>query len=165
MTTHRFTKSAGPAWLMGLALLCLTAATTAGGFQLRVDVPQDDSDAVLLVRTYGCNQPENAKVSGTAEGFVDGKRVSVPVRMKNIARGVYAVKKQWTDGGAWVLAFSGTYRGRHTSTLVTLNAEGRVAVKKTTRGPELDVRYMPRKLSSNDIDKALDRLAHAKTTP
>lgn len=162
MTMHRFIKSAGPVCLMALAAVCL-AATTAGGFQLRVEVPQDDSEAVLLVRTYGCNKPENAKISGTAEGFVEGRRVSVPVKLENIARGVYAVEQQWTDGGAWVLAFSGTYRGHHTSTLVALDDEGRVAVKKTARGPELDVRIMPRKLSSNDIDKALDRLA--RTTP
>ena len=164
MITHRFFKSAGPVWLIALALVCM-AATAAGGFQLRVEVPQDDSGAVLLVRTYGCNQPQNAKVSGKAEGLVDGQRVSVPVRLKNVARGVYAVKKQWTDGGTWVLAFSGTYRGRHTSTLVTLDAEGRVAVKKTAKGDELDVRMMPRKLSSNDIENALKRHAYAKTTP
>ena len=162
MTTHRFVKRTGLAWWIGLALVGI-AATTAGGFQLRVEVPQDDTDVVLLVRTYGCNQPQNAKISGTAEGFVEGQRVSVPVQLKNIDRGVYAVERQWTDGGAWVLAFSGTYKGRHTSTLVTLDAQGQVAVKKTAKGAELDVRYMPRKLSSNDIDRALQRLAHAGT--
>ena len=164
MTTHRFFKSAGPAWLVGLALVCV-AATTAGGFQLRVEVPQDDSDVVLLVRTYGCNEPQNAKISGTAEGLVEGRRVSVPVRLKNIDKGVFAIKQQWPAGNTWVLAFSGTYRGHHTSTLVTLDAQGKVAVKKTAKGTELDVRILPRKLSSNDIENALERLAHAKTTP
>ncbi len=162
MTTHRFFKSAGPAWVIAVALVGI-AATTPGGFQLRVDVPKDGSDAVLMVRTYGCNQPQNARVTGTAEGFVEGRRVSVPVRLDNVARGVYAVERQWKGEGAWVLAFSGTYKGRHTSTLVTLDAQGQVAVKKTAKGNELDVRYMPRKLSSNDIENALQRLAYAKT--
>ena len=160
MTTHRFFKSAGSIWVIAIALVGI-AATTAGGFQLRVDVPKDGSDAVLLVRTYGCNQPENAKVTGTAEGFVEGRRVSVPIRLENIARGVYSVEQQWKGEGTWMLAFSGTYKGRHTSTLVTLDAQGKVAVKKTAKGTELDVRYMPRKLSSNDIEAALQRLAHA----
>ena len=48
MTTHRFFQNTRPAWVVGLAMACI-AATTAGGFQLRVDVPQGDSDVVLLV--------------------------------------------------------------------------------------------------------------------
>lgn len=163
MTTHRFFKGVIPLWVAGLAVLFI-AATTAGGFQLRVEVPQDDSDAVLLVRTYRCHQPEKAKVSGTAEGIVEGQRVSVPVQLQPVKKGVYAVAQQWPTEGTWVLAFSGSYRGHNTSTLVTLDDQGKVAVKKTDKGPELDVRVMNRKLSDADVEGALHRITQAKTT-
>ena len=149
--------------MIGLAVFCV-AATTAGGFQLRVEVPQDTDDAVLLVRTYRCLKPENAKVSGTAEGIIEGKRVSVPLRLKSVDRGVYAVKQQWTAGGTWVLAFSGSYQRHNTSTLVTLDDQGKVAVKKTDKGPELDVRVLNRKLSDADVESALQRITQAQTT-
>ena len=157
MTSHRFFTNVRPAWWIGLALLTV-AATTAGGFQLRVEVPKEGSDAVLLVRTYRCHQPEKAKVSGTAEGIVKGQRVSVPIQLKTVAKGVYAVEQQWPDGTSWVLAFSGHYRGHHTSTLVTLDEQGDVAVRQTERGTELDVRVLNRKLSDADIEVALQRI-------
>ncbi len=152
----------GPACVMGLAVLCV-ATTMAGGFQLRVEVPQEGTDAVLLVRTYRCHQPEKARVSGTAEGIVEGQRVSVPVQLRAIEKGVYAVAQQWPKGGTWMLAFSGSYRGHHTSTLVTLDDQGKVAVKKTDKGPELDVRVLNRKLSDADVEGALQRIAEAQT--
>ena len=126
MTTHRLSKGVRPVFGLLLIVACV-AATTAGGFQLRVDVPQDDSDVVVLVRTYRCHQPEKAKVSGTAEGLVDGQRVSVPLTLKTVDKGVYSVEWQWSARGAWVLAFSGSYAGHHTSTVVTLDDQGKVA--------------------------------------
>ncbi|MFQ5572412.1 MAG: hypothetical protein ACE5G0_22285 [Rhodothermales bacterium] len=163
MAMHRFFKVS---WLGAvlLAALCIAAAMP-GGFQLRVDVPKDaSSDVVLLVRTYGCNQPAKAKVSGTAEGMVDGKRQSVPLKLKAVAKGVYSIEQQWADEGTWVLAFTGTYRGRVTSTLVTLGTNGKVAMKKTAAGQTPDARFFPRKLSAGDIESALQHLTH-HTTP
>ena len=157
MTTHRLSKVVRPVFGLLLIVACV-AATTTGGFQLRVDVPQDDSDVVLLVRTYRCHQPEKAKVSGTAEGLVDGQRVSVPITLKTVDKGVYSVERQWPDKGAWVLAFSGSYAGHHTSTVVTLDDQGKVAVRETERGTELDARILPRKLKSTDVERALQRI-------
>ncbi len=158
MLVHRFLNRVHPAWVVGLALFCL-AATTAGGFQLRVEVPQEGGEAVLLVRTYRCHQPEKAKVSARAEGIINGKRVSVPIELKTIAKGVYAVEQQWPAGSTWLLAFSGSYRGQHTSTLVTLDEQGQVAIKKVDDGEALDVRYFHRTLSDADIESALQRLS------
>jgi hypothetical protein len=162
MTLHRFIKPVQPAWLVALAVAGI-AATTVGGFQLRVEVPQDDSEVVLLVRTYRCHQPEKATVVGTAEGLVQGQRVSVPIQLKTVGKGVYAVAQQWPAGSPWVLAFSGSYLGHHTSTLVTLAADGQVAFKETESGAEPDVRILNRKLSDADVDSALQRLTDART--
>ncbi len=157
MKTHRFFKVARPVLGLLLIVTCV-AATVAGGFQLRVDVPQDDSDVVVLVRTYRCHQPEKAKVTGTAEGLVDGQRVSVPLTLKTVEKGVYSVERQWSARGAWVLAFSGSYAGQHTSTVVTLDDQGKVAVRETERGTELDALILPRKLKSSDVERALQRI-------
>src|SRR5512143_2492467 len=83
-----------------------TANVFAGGFQLAVEAPGASSttmkDAVLIVRTFGCHQPENANVSITAEGVVNGQRRSVPVELKADAKGVYAIRQQWPADGKWV---------------------------------------------------------------
>lgn len=156
MTTHRFFKVARPVFGVLLIITC-AAAAVAGGFQLRVEVPQDDSDVVVLVRTYRCHKPEKAKVTGTAEGLVDGQRVSVPITLKTVKKGVYSVERQWSAQGSWVLTFSGSYAGHHTSTVVTLD-DGKVALRETERGMELDARYLPRKLKSSDVERALQRI-------
>ena len=157
MKTHRFFNVARPVLGLLLIVTCV-AVTVAGGFQLRIDVPQDDSDVVVLVRTYRCHQPEKAKVTGTAEGLVDGQRVSVPLTLKTVEKGVYSVERQWPARGAWVLAFSGSYAGHHTSTVVTLDDQGKVAIRETERGTELDARILPRKLKSKDVERALRRI-------
>lgn len=151
----------GPAWasvVMGLAVACI-AATSVGGFQLRVEVPQGNRDAVLLVRTYRCHQPEKARVTGMAEGLVKGKRVSLPIQLETVDKGVYAVAQQWPTEGAWVLTFSGSYDGLHVSTLVALDAGGKVAMRTTDAGTELDVQMLPRALSSSDVTHVLERIS------
>lgn len=158
MITRRLFSRVWMLVVMGLAVAGV-AATTMGGFQLRVDVPEGNSDAVLLVRTYRCHQPEKAEVVGTAEGIVDGERVSVPIQLEAVTKGVYAVTRQWPTEGTWVLTFSGSYEGQHTSTLVALARDGRVAVRETDDGTELDVRMLARKLSASDVTRALKRMS------
>ena len=51
-----------------------------------------------------------------------------------------------------------SWRGHHTSTLVTLDEQGHVAVRQTEDGTELDVRVLNRKLSDADIEVALQRI-------
>lgn len=155
-------KTMQPFLVLGLLVACVAAAAV-GGFQLRVEVPTDGSDAVLLVRTYRCHQPEKAKVSARAEGLVEGRRVSIPIRLKAVARGVYAVAQQWPDEGTWVLTFSGSYQRQHASTLVALDGSRTVAVRQTDKGEQLDVRFLHRKLAAADADKALQRIAATGT--
>lgn len=164
MTTHHFISNTR-AGLLGILGLITIAATTAGGFQLHVEVPEDESDIVMLVRTYGCHQPQNARVSATAEGVVEGKRLSRSVELNHISKGVYAVKQQWPDEGRWVLAISGEYEGMHTSTLVTLAPNGKVAARTTKKGTEPNIRMLSHKLSSSDIEQVLKHLATADTRP
>lgn len=118
-----------------LALLAciqmLAPSAFAGGFQLSVETPSSTvnnqtKDAVLIVRTYGCHQPADAKLNATAEGLIGSGRKSIPVEMSSIGSGVYAIKQQWPSEGKWVLAFTGAYNGMTYSVMVDLGPNGKV---------------------------------------
>lgn len=109
-----------PTLLCGMACVVALAsgpAARAGGFGLSVALPPATTDAsvrdaVLTVRPEGCRGP-GATVSARAEGLVNGRRRSVPLRLTLVstdAEGVrlYALRRQWPMKGTWVLAFTGT---------------------------------------------------------
>jgi hypothetical protein len=109
-----------PSLLSGIACVVALAsapAARAGGFGLSVALPPAPAnaamhDAVLLVRPEGCHGP-GATVSARAEGLVNGRRRSVPLRLALVstdAEGVrtYILRRQWPMKGTWVLAFTGT---------------------------------------------------------
>ena len=112
-------------------LLAIASPALAGGFQLSVETPTGSSDpqlkdVVLVARTYGCHQPADAKLSASAEGFVEGNRKSLPLELRSIGSGVYAIKQQWPSEGTWVLALTGAYNGMTSSVLVELGPNGKV---------------------------------------
>jgi hypothetical protein len=111
--------------------LALAPAAFAGGFQLSAEVPVANDDpelkeAVLVLRTFGCYQPTDAALSGTAEGFVNGRRQSIALELSPTSKGVVRVKQQWPSEGAWVLAITGSYRGMVNSLIVELGPGGKV---------------------------------------
>jgi hypothetical protein len=117
--------------LSGALVLAIASPALAGGFQLSVETPTGSTDAqlkdaVLIARTYGCHQPADAKLSATAEGFVGGSRKSLPLELRSIGSGVYAIKRQWPSEGTWVLALTGAYNGMTSSVLVELGPNGNV---------------------------------------
>lgn len=117
---------------LGSALLLgISSPAVAGGFQLSVEAPGASADSqlkdvVLIARTYGCHQPADARLSAAAEGLVNGARKSVPLELRSIGSGVYAIKQQWPSEGTWVLALTGAYNGMTSSVLVELGANGNV---------------------------------------
>ncbi len=118
--------SLGSAMLLAIALPAF-----AGGFQLSVETPNGSGDpklkdVVLITRTYGCHQPADAKLSATAEGLINGNRKSVPLELRSIGSGVYALKQQWPSEGTWVLALTGAYNGMTSSVMVELGPNGKV---------------------------------------
>ena len=138
------------------------SAVSAGGFQLSVETPSakdnETRDAVLLVRTYGCLQPQDANVRGTAEGFVKGERKTINLTLKPTATGVLAVTRQWGSEGSWVLTFTGSHGGMTASVLVDLDSAGNV--KPGTRiaaGSKsgVNARMFQRKITDEEIDSAL----------
>ena len=117
--------------LSSALLLAIASPALAGGFQLSIETPAGSldpqlKDVVLIARTYGCHQPADAKLSATAEGFVSGNRKSLPLELRSIGSGVYAIKQQWPSEGTWVLSLTGTYNGMISSVLIELGANGKV---------------------------------------
>src|SRR5207244_741384 len=77
----------------------------------------DGKDAVLLVRTYGCHQPADAKASATAEGVIDGKRTSVALDPKATGAEGDAIRQQWPSPGSWGAAVTADDGGARISGL------------------------------------------------
>jgi len=117
--------------LNSVLLLVNASPALAGGFQLSVETPAASADpqltnVVLIARTYGCHQPADAKLSASAEGLIDGERRSLPLELRSIASGVFAIRQQWPSEGKWVLALTGSYNGMTSSVLVELGPNGKV---------------------------------------
>ena len=156
--------------LSSALLLAIASPALAGGFQLSIETPAGSADpqmkdVVLVARTYGCHQPADAKLSATAEGIVSGTRKSLPLELKTVGSGVYAIKQQWPSQGTWVLALTGAYNGMASSVLVELGPNG--TVLPGTRLDEgnlkgVHARGARRSWMAADIDSALQ--APAGTT-
>lgn len=155
------------AYLFFTSLLILGGfqSVYAGGFQLGVQAPPPGythvKDAVLLVRTYGCNTPADADVTATAEGIVNGRRTSVPLELQADEKGVYAVRQQWQSEGTWMLSFTGTYNGMTCTVFVDLGANGKVHPDTRIEAgykKGAHARAMNRKPTEDDIESALKSL-------
>ncbi len=103
----------------GMAVaLTVTASAMAGQFfRLEIGHPIAGSTstkmtkAVLMVRGLACDDPASIRMSGTAEGVVNGARRSMPLELAETAPGVFAVPRP--PNGQWVLNLMGTCPGRN----------------------------------------------------
>jgi hypothetical protein len=81
----------------------------AGGFALQLGKPSANREAqaknaVLVVRGYACATREKTTVSAMAEGIVNGKRESIPLKLVPLSgESTYALTRQWPSGGKWVI--------------------------------------------------------------
>ena len=102
------------------AVLLTTVA--AGGTMFRLEIgstaalgmdkkfKDGPKKVVVAVRAVVCEDLANVKISGTAEGIVNGKRESLPLTLLTIdrAEAVYAVGQQWPQDGTWLLHLKGS---------------------------------------------------------
>src|SRR5712691_664425 len=118
---------------LGLAALVGLAGAqwaVAGGFFLTIGNPvaanaPQAKGAVLVVRPDGCNEPAKARITGTAEGMVNGARRSVPLKLVALPTpGVYAVNREWPAEGVWVVNLTGVNLGATTSAIVPIGPKG-----------------------------------------
>lgn len=150
----------------GVALLAIAVAATpltAGPPWISVELPgnpfdNDARDAFLIVHAFHHGEPVEYPVAGVAEGVVNGQRKTIPLTFQKTQRpGAFAVKKQWTDGTVWVLAFTVTQaKDDVASALVTIAADGHATrVQTLTKAGEAG-RHTPRPIARADIDAALN---------
>ena len=96
----------------------------AGGFWLQLGNPGASTEAqamraVVTVMPVGCHNPAEAMVTATAEGVVDGKRTSLPVKVVPLGRpGFHGIARQWPAEGRWTLRVVAEYSGATTSALI-----------------------------------------------
>jgi len=153
-----------------LCVLATAISTLAGGFYLSLERPgtndfQNSTDVVLMVKPYGCHQPEEALISAKAEGLVKGRRETIELKLHPASsKGVYGIKRQWPGEGDWLVAVRGTYLGAHTSALLELGPDGAVTIEKAG-GKDPRVKHLMRELTASDIDARLQILAKKKLQP
>ncbi len=111
-------------------MLMPLALASGGGVFLVVQ----NKDAGLTVEAQGCQDYSHARITGQAEGIVNGKRQSMSLDLTPTGKpGTYTVRKQWPAEGKWVLVFSGTSGERHTHTLVDLTPDSQWRPRMTMR--------------------------------
>jgi hypothetical protein len=152
--------------LAGLAVaLVLTLASTAfaGPPWLSIELPANPYDrqtrgSIAIVRTYHHGVPMQLQVLGTAEGLIDGERVSLPLELiATSSTGVYALKGELPGRGVWVLVVRGGAEGNGVTAIVEVGPDGSVrAVDVPTRGDDPPI---PRAITGPEIDARLRSLA------
>ena len=90
------------------------APLIAGALRVEISDPAGNAEAVamkavLVARTTACHSPEKSVVTATAEGLVNGKRQSIPLKLTALSSpGTFAVTEQWPHRGAWVVKLVAT---------------------------------------------------------
>lgn len=149
------------------AMLVLVVATTAlaGPPWLSIELPANPYDrltrgAIALVRTYHHGGPIQLQVRATAEGLIDGERVSLPLELVATgATGLYALRGDLPARGAWVLVVHGGAEGEGVTAIVDVGPAGVIrAVEVPTRGENPPI---PREVTGQEIDARLRSLASA----
>jgi hypothetical protein len=101
-------------WKPLLALSLLAAPLWAGALLLTIGNPSADpaamaQHAVLVARITACHSPEKTTVTASAEGFVNGVRKSIPLKVTALpTAGTFGVTRQWPDQGTWAIKLIAT---------------------------------------------------------
>lgn len=114
-----------------LAAGFVAAPVFAGALTLQADDPTASPEAIakqaiVVAHTTACVSPEKTVITATAEGIVDGKRISMPLKVIRLSQaGSFAVTRQWPTAGAWVVKMVATnpdYKNYATSIVVPAEA-------------------------------------------
>ena len=141
-----------------IPLVLFTAAFVfAGGFQLSVESGSNRKEA-LIIKTFGCHTPSDAKLNGTAEGIVNGERKSVNLKFKHDKKGIFTVAKQWADEGVWVITITGKYNGMTSNAIVQVDSKSNLMLAKGETVNDLKVKIVHKDVSTEEVTKLLNDL-------
>ncbi len=139
-------------------LVCalLPGAASAASFTLAVGPPVAAGTGTKVVKTKAasfavrleeCENLATARISGTAEGVVNGVRTSAPLTLNAAASaGVYLVSQDWASEGVWVVSLSATCGSAKAGAIVPMGAQG--FLRNGTK-------VLPRAAKKAEIDAAL----------
>ena len=166
-----FRLAAAVALLAPLALVAAAHGPRAisGPPWISIEYPANPLDqstrgAYLLVHAFHHGTPMQAPVRGTAEGLVNGERKSVTLRFETTTRpGVYALRKQWSDGGVWSLIIS-VVQGEDDAAqaLVELAADGSISSVRVPTRREREW-TIPRKITAQEVEQSLQSRTATRT--
>lgn len=151
-----------PMLLLGVTLATAAGASAAPAHAkwpawLSIEAPANPFDpstrgAVMLVHVM-LHQGTAAvsDLSGTAEGLVRGRRRSLQLHFDATTQpGVFAVRRQWPDEGAWLVRVTFA----QTTAIATLDRDGNLAsVRVPTQLAQ--GQPIPRPVAAAEIDSAL----------
>jgi hypothetical protein len=138
-----------------ISAVLLTATLYGGGFALSVDQVSASPEAraqhaVLLARITSCADPEKSTVTATAEGIVNGKRTTIPLKVVKLAEpGAFAVTRELPQEGDWVIRLVATHPAFGTY------ATGIVAPVSAGEVSPASAKIYRRAPTSKDVDAAL----------
>ena len=141
--------------------MAVSALAFGGGYWLEFANPSASADpaakdALAIVRSLGCGNPSESKITATAEGLVNGQRKSVALESVALsAPGVYAIKGSIPAEGVWVVSAKGLYLNHGTGAVAPIVA------KKLDRKMAA---YVPRNPTAADVDGLLKTMAAPKQT-
>lgn len=135
----------------------IAAIAFAGGFQLSVESGSNRNE-VLIVKTFGCHTPSDAKLTGIAEGIVNGERKTISLKFKHNQKGVFTVAKQWEDDGVWVILVKGNYNGMDSNAIVEVDSKSNKMFASGKLVNNLKVKITHQNISSGEITKLLNDL-------
>ena len=169
MRTEPRRNHARAAALAATLLFALTAVAVAGGPPwISIELPANPYDrstrgAIALVRTYHHGGPVQLQVRGTAEGLVDGERVTLPLDLVAAGpTGVYAIRADLPSRGSWILVVRGGAEEGGVTAIVDLGPDGSIrAVDVPTRDGNPPI---PRAITGPEIDARLRSLAAGPAT-
>lgn len=91
--------------VIAAALLVTLAPAAAAGVDANANVEGPGRDGrTYILRTYDGGSPATVPVTAWAEGLVDGKRQTLPFKVKKTGKaGVYKFTRSWPSEGLWVI--------------------------------------------------------------
>jgi len=115
------------------ALLVAVSSALAGPPWLTVEI-RPHGDVLLLVHTFHHGTPAPIPLSGSAEGLVSGRRVSVPLRFESTSDPTaFAVARTWGSDGVWVVNIASNGEHGGAGAVVGLDREGEAAFVRFPR--------------------------------
>ncbi len=146
-------------WRLGSVAFAAAVAAFPQAFAFAIGSPVAAMDsrsklAAFVFRTEGCAESTTPQVGGTAEGLVQGRRRSVPLKLVAMSKpGVYAVYPTWPAEGDWVVSLTGTCARANAGALIPIGPSGFVRASS---------KFFSRPATPPEIETALQALSRGR---